>query len=131
MLRIEQAIAHDIGGKYVAGTGQLEAPLHEKLNLTTMAVPEALMREENSASNLHRADEDDDADMLAATAGRNHSLVEFMQIEDRLRQGTLRSIGGFAGESFRDDFADSIGTQLTEIVDTGRRAGEDSILREE
>lgn len=46
---------------------------------------------------------------------------------------TMRSIEGevFTGDTFRDDFADSVGTQLTEILDSGRHQGEDSILLEE
>ena len=36
----------------------------------------------------------------------------------------------FVGDSFRDELADSVGTQLTEVFDSGKRV-DDSILREE
>ncbi len=38
----------------------------------------------------------------------------------------------YAGASFKDELGDSIGTQLTEIIDRGNRPRQDdSILREE
>ena len=36
----------------------------------------------------------------------------------------------FVGDTFRDELADSVGTQLTEVIDNSKRA-DDSILREE
>ena len=45
----------------------------------------------------------------------------------------MRSIDGenvFVGDSFADELADSVGTQLTEIHNSSKRV-DDSILREE
>jgi len=51
-----------------------------------------------------------------------------MELESQIKAGTMRSLEGgfiqanqvFAGASFKDELADSVGTQLTEILDSGR-----------
>lgn len=57
-----------------------------------------------------------------------------MVIENSVKQATFNEANGAAvfvgGESFKDDFANSVGTELTELVGTNRRV-DDSILREE
>ena len=62
-------------------------------------------------------------------------MDEFMQIESQIeKESSIRSKKGetavFVGDSFRDELAESVGTQMTEIIDSGKR-GDDSILREE
>ena len=61
-------------------------------------------------------------------------MVEFLEIESQIKQATMHSGNNvFVGDSFNrdeDELADSVGTQLTEVVDMGKRVDE-SILREE
>ena len=67
---------------------------------------------------------------MEKTFAKSHSLIEFMEVENQIKQGTLNGSNVFVGESFRrDDLGDSVGTELTELLD-GKR-GDDSILREE
>eukprot|EP00354_Favella_ehrenbergii_P005727 CAMPEP_0170469030 /NCGR_PEP_ID=MMETSP0123-20130129/11992_1 /TAXON_ID=182087 /ORGANISM="Favella ehrenbergii, Strain Fehren 1" /LENGTH=120 /DNA_ID=CAMNT_0010735755 /DNA_START=264 /DNA_END=626 /DNA_ORIENTATION=- len=54
-------------------------------------------------------------DFLLETAGKSHSLVEFMQLENQIKMSTMKSIEGaqsaFVGDSFQvDALADSVGT---------------------
>ena len=56
-----------------------------------------------------------------------------MEIESSIKKATMRSGDGgnvFVGDSFADELADSVGTQLTEVLNTSKRVDE-SILREE
>lgn len=90
MLAIEREIAYDIMGEQIERTEQQilneEVPLIESSDVTAfgVAVPEVLVTEEDASGeqqpdqSVRRMNEDDDCDMLLATAGKNHSLVEFM-----------------------------------------------------
>ena len=58
-----------------------------------------------------------------------------MAIETQVKQATMNSIDGgaaamFVDDTFRDELADSVGTQLTEVIGDVKQA-DDSILREE
>ena len=58
-----------------------------------------------------------------------------MDIENHVKQATMQSNDGgaaamFVDDTFRNELADSVGTQLTEVIDNSKRA-DDSILREE
>ena len=59
-----------------------------------------------------------------------------MDIENHVKQATMQSNDGggaaamFVDDTFRDELADSVGTQLTEVIENSKRA-DDSILREE
>ena len=57
-----------------------------------------------------------------------------MAIETQVKQATMNSNNGaaamFVDDTFRDELADSVGTQLTEVIGDVKQA-DDSILREE
>ena len=131
MLQIEQAIAFDIMGEQIERTEEEilndEEALIEKSDLTAMgvAVPDVLVTEgddqPNSAIPVHTDARMREEDFLLETAGKSGSLVEFMQLEQNIKMSTMKSIEGgqaFAGDSFQvDGLADSVGTELTEILD--------------
>jgi len=68
---------------------------------------------------------------MEKTFAKSNSMIEFMEFESQFKQGTFNGSGNvFVGDSFRrDELGDSIGTQLTEMLE-GKR-NDESILREE
>ena len=146
MLALEREIAYDMVGDRVRTEAEIlregadEAAI-EKSDLTAMgvAVPDELGMEFGEGGLMDA----DRATPMMSSAGRDNriadfadtyktgSLVEFMEIESQVKQATMHSgTNVFVGDSFnRDDLADSVGTQLTEVLDSGKRV-DDSILRE-
>ena len=118
----------------------------EKSGLTEMGAPQTTIMKKSDYASMYpqqnRASDEgsDDGDAFGATY-KTESLVEFMNIESQIKQSTINSKDGsigapaaqqvFVGDSFRDELADSVGTQLTEIVQVGSKRMDDSILREE
>ena len=67
-----------------------------------MAVPEVLQTEgDEPVQEFGQGDEQ--SDIMMETAGKSHSLVEFMQLEDQIKQSTMRNeeqTPNFVGDTF-------------------------------
>ena len=132
MLRIERDIAYDIMGEHIERTEEdilaeeENEALIEKSDITALGVivPEVLVTEGDEYVQL-ATDTEDHSDIMMETAGKSGSLVEFMQLEDQVKLSTMKSVEqgpNFVGDSFHvDEMADSVGTELTEILVSGRQ----------
>ena len=131
MLRIERDIAYDIMGEHIEQTEEdilaeeENEALIEKSDITALGVivPEVLVTEGDEYVQQATGSEDH-SDIMMETAGKSGSLVEFMQLEDQVKLSTMKSLEqgpNFVGDSFHvDEMANSVGTELTEILVSGR-----------
>ena len=155
MLKLERDIAYGIMEENIERSEQEilkegdEEQMIEKSDLTALgvAVPEVLVTEEDdiaesmpvfgrrttqeTRNEVGDGNENGEDDGMAQTY-KSHSLVEFMEFEDQIKQGTFNERGNvFVGDTFRDEMAESVKTELTEMVTGSGKRNDESILREE